>query len=1024
MSHAKGAPVKRQSYYLINDPIISQQGRREHQFFDPWRPNEQHRPRDPRDGNRPARRHKSLIPRFAKSHDNKRQATISGVLLIGFDSSLDKFDLRRNIRPMTKGDVSLTVYEHPTFNVSLRFAKLDAPSSSLAKLLVRQLHDQQLGGFTLSACLDYDDQLVSQLLQNAVRQYTNMAGDDRLPPTPGGALMPCLRRYLSPSALVALKPILTNGQQAPAAPEPEPDGDGISPTTPMSEATTPLDWVTLHKQQEERDRAGMVAPEMDQPEDMDIAGDSPRSPLPAPAQQGGWTGWAQLKAPEAASGWQSVVKGDETEDDPTDNARDTSQPVSGWAAVVNPPPPPPETASGQNGTHDQPLINDDDDNELDINVRLSRCVTVISALYPGTTFRQIRNLFGGPDAVADIYRQADRAMVVEFKNSAAADKAIAELSGDTSISASLLLRLSELDDLPAHLRPEPAADEPGEIHADNRDKHDNTDKYDQYDSDEDGEVVLPEDVARIRQQLIDAVLARIEAAVVKGIQRLVRRDVIEPTIEHVAKSVYNERLERRKRLEQQRQRDIDIRDKAAIFSVPIRGARPRMHASKPRPKGGLTKKNARVQPEDSSDLHHNTDNKPRRRTVVSSDEGDMSEVDYDDNDDYDDNTEAFQNAGLMQDDGDRAPIKRTYESSEDSDSDDNEHVQEDGSLEANGTARQTAMDIAQDRPQSAADEETRRQEAIIAARKEALTAARSAPLSLSVETSPSERQQALQQLLTTMSAEDIEFAILAMQERKADPLISNLPLQYHIPPLLRAMHVCTLNQQTNAAKRPALQAQSHTEGCARAQGYYFVSSKDKRAKLTAGRQHTQARATTRHASRDTRRKARHMTSELMRAGIEDVAMELNKFNQLKVRKKRLAFARSKIHDWGLFAMEAISKDAVVIEYVGEAIRQSVADERERRYTAVNIGSSYLFRIDETTIIDATRKGSIARFMNHSCEPNCWAQVVTVQNENRIVIYASRDIDIGEEITYDYKFPADEKKIPCTCGAENCRGFLN
>ncbi|RKP38702.1 SET domain-containing protein [Dimargaris cristalligena] len=145
---------------------------------------------------------------------------------------------------------------------------------------------------------------------------------------------------------------------------------------------------------------------------------------------------------------------------------------------------------------------------------------------------------------------------------------------------------------------------------------------------------------------------------------------------------------------------------------------------------------------------------------------------------------------------------------------------------------------------------------------------------------------------------------------------------------------------------------------------------------------------------------------------------------LKSRKKELQFCKSAIHDWGLFAMEPINASDMVIEYVGEIIRQKVADHRERIYERQGIGSSYLFRLDEDAVIDATKMGNMARFVNHCCQPNCNARIITVDGGKRIVIYAKRDIDAGEEITYDYKFPIEKDKIPCLCGAEGCRGTLN
>lgn len=86
----------------------------------------------------------------------------------------------------------------------------------------------------------------------------------------------------------------------------------------------------------------------------------------------------------------------------------------------------------------------------------------------------------------------------------------------------------------------------------------------------------------------------------------------------------------------------------------------------------------------------------------------------------------------------------------------------------------------------------------------------------------------------------------------------------------------------------------------------------------------------------------------------------------QIRKKQLKFARSRIHDWGLFAKEPIGEGEMVIEYVGEVVRRSVADTLEKRYEALGIGSSYLFRVDHNVIIDATKHGNLSRFINHSC----------------------------------------------------------
>lgn len=86
-----------------------------------------------------------------------------------------------------------------------------------------------------------------------------------------------------------------------------------------------------------------------------------------------------------------------------------------------------------------------------------------------------------------------------------------------------------------------------------------------------------------------------------------------------------------------------------------------------------------------------------------------------------------------------------------------------------------------------------------------------------------------------------------------------------------------------------------------------------------------------------------------------------------------------------------------------------------------------FRLDGNFVVDATTSGNVARFINHSCEPNCCCRVITSESDSHhIVIFASRDINIGEEITYDYKFNVEEEslKLKCRCGASSCLGRMN
>ncbi|MBW0465393.1 hypothetical protein O181_005108 [Austropuccinia psidii MF-1] len=159
-------------------------------------------------------------------------------------------------------------------------------------------------------------------------------------------------------------------------------------------------------------------------------------------------------------------------------------------------------------------------------------------------------------------------------------------------------------------------------------------------------------------------------------------------------------------------------------------------------------------------------------------------------------------------------------------------------------------------------------------------------------------------------------------------------------------------------------------------------------------------------------------------GSSDLVADVLKFNQLRTRKKQLKFARSPIHDWGLYAMEMIPAGEMVIEYVGEVIRQAVADRREKAYERMGIGSSYLFRVDNDLVVDATKKGNLGRLINHCCSPNCTAKIITINGEKKIVIYAKVTIELGDEVTYDYHFPKEETKIPCLCGSIKCKGTLN
>jgi histone-lysine N-methyltransferase SETD1 len=181
-------------------------------------------------------------------------------------------------------------------------------------------------------------------------------------------------------------------------------------------------------------------------------------------------------------------------------------------------------------------------------------------------------------------------------------------------------------------------------------------------------------------------------------------------------------------------------------------------------------------------------------------------------------------------------------------------------------------------------------------------------------------------------------------------------------------------------------AREEREAQAKKAGKDFVSEAAEAAKIAAEK--LLAKGNSRASRVSNRRYVADLNDQKKTLGGDS---DVLRFNQLQKRKKPVKFARSAIHNWGLYAMENIPMNDMIIEYVGEKVRQQVADLRELRYTNSGIGSSYLFRIDENTVVDATKKGGIARFINHSCMPNCTAKIITVEKSKRIVIYALRDI---------------------------------
>uniref|UniRef100_A0A0D9XCB9 Histone-lysine N-methyltransferase n=1 Tax=Leersia perrieri TaxID=77586 RepID=A0A0D9XCB9_9ORYZ len=126
---------------------------------------------------------------------------------------------------------------------------------------------------------------------------------------------------------------------------------------------------------------------------------------------------------------------------------------------------------------------------------------------------------------------------------------------------------------------------------------------------------------------------------------------------------------------------------------------------------------------------------------------------------------------------------------------------------------------------------------------------------------------------------------------------------------------------------------------------------------------------------------------------------------------------------GVIAEEDIKKGEFVIEYVGEVIDDRTCEQRLWKMKRLGDTNFYLCEVSSNMVIDATNKGNMSRFINHSCEPNTEMQKWTVEGETRVGIFALRDIKMGEELTYDYKFVQFGADQDCHCGSSNCRKML-
>ncbi|HEY6452782.1 MAG TPA: SET domain-containing protein-lysine N-methyltransferase [Steroidobacteraceae bacterium] len=143
------------------------------------------------------------------------------------------------------------------------------------------------------------------------------------------------------------------------------------------------------------------------------------------------------------------------------------------------------------------------------------------------------------------------------------------------------------------------------------------------------------------------------------------------------------------------------------------------------------------------------------------------------------------------------------------------------------------------------------------------------------------------------------------------------------------------------------------------------------------------------------------------------------------RPDMLRVRRSRLHGRGVFALRRIRKGTRVIEYLGERVSHREADRRYG-HKGADDNHTFLFIVDRATVIDGGADGNDARFINHSCDPNCESLI----DDRRVFIEATRTIQPGEELTYDYQIGRDRGDPPnvdeifaCRCGAPGCRGSM-
>jgi uncharacterized protein len=147
---------------------------------------------------------------------------------------------------------------------------------------------------------------------------------------------------------------------------------------------------------------------------------------------------------------------------------------------------------------------------------------------------------------------------------------------------------------------------------------------------------------------------------------------------------------------------------------------------------------------------------------------------------------------------------------------------------------------------------------------------------------------------------------------------------------------------------------------------------------------------------------------------------VSKKNKRQKSGRRIEVRKSGVHGRGVYTMQFIPKGRRIIEYTGERVSWQAAPDDE------NSPHTFNFGLENGDVINPEVGGNDARWINHSCNPNCEA----IEEDDRIFIHAMCDIQAGEELFYDYALEIDEpitdaakKKFSCNCGSPNCRGTM-